>query len=363
MASIFGDSTTKTITQNIPSPTGQKIQDLAYPKAKTYAGQSLKWPTAGGHPAVAPKVGQALTPAQHARLVHLNQVAAPGGPDLNPAQAAKRKQLRQLNAMAGKPIAGTGKPAVAAKPISPVVPFTQPQVQGQADVMAGAGAQKQIAQNAAGAEQFLTSPDILNPATNPAEAASIAAATRPIYQNLMESVLPNVRSGAASAGQYGSSRQGIAEGEAARSADQAAGQVSANIANADYQAGLDAMTKGLGLSPATGTEQTQAGASESAVGEIQQQQQEAQNQARLQQLFYNMGIPLSQAQNLTQMAAGQPGGGTSASTTPGTNLLNAGLGGALTGSQIGSAIGGPAGAGVGAGLGTGAAVLYNVLNG
>jgi hypothetical protein len=78
----------------------------------------------------------------------------------------------------------------------------------------------------------------LDPANNPALQSYMAAATRPISENLLYNVLPNVRSGAAGAGQYGSSRQGIAEALAANKAFQEMGDVSANIANQGYQTGL-----------------------------------------------------------------------------------------------------------------------------
>lgn len=106
-------------------------------------------------------------------------------------------------------------------------------------------------QGAQGAGQFLTSTDILSPETNPFLAQTAQAATRPIFQQLTESVLPSIRGGAIGAGGYGGSRQGIAEGIASRGALQAAGDVTGDIYSRGYGQGLGALQQGLALAPQT----------------------------------------------------------------------------------------------------------------
>lgn len=59
----------------------------------------------------------------------------------------------------------------------------------------------------------------------------VDAAARRLYEQYSEQVLPGIRSGAVNAGQYGSSRQGVAEGLAARGLGYAVGDMSANMYN------------------------------------------------------------------------------------------------------------------------------------
>lgn len=228
-----------------------------------------------------------------------------------------------------------------------VQPMNALQKQGQNMALdAAKGAQTDIAKNAAGGSDFLLN-KALFPETNPALAKTIDAATRPIQQNLMEETLPGLRSGAAVSGNYGSSRQGIAEGLASGRASQAIGDTGAKVANANYQAGLDAMTKALGLAPQTQAMQATPGLTVSGVGEVQQAQKQAERDANLARYFFNNQIPLTKATNLTALANGQPGSTTATSSSGSTGLLQGALGGAGLGSAI-PGIGTIGGAGIGA---------------
>src|SRR5262245_43819878 len=115
-----------------------------------------------------------------------------------------------------------------------VADFTDPQKAGQGIALQAAQDQAGLVGRGAGTSGFLLDPASLTAAGNPMEQAAIDAAVRPIYQNLQEGVLPQLRSGAAAAGQYGSSRQGIAEGLASGRASQAAGDTAAKIAESAY---------------------------------------------------------------------------------------------------------------------------------
>lgn len=93
--------------------------------------------------------------------------------------------------------------------------------------------------------------DVLFPQTNPALAASMDAAIRPITQSYTDSggVLSKIRDGAIGSGQFGSSRQAIAEGIAAgRYADTIA-DTTARMANENYQKGLDTFGRTLAFAP------------------------------------------------------------------------------------------------------------------
>lgn len=146
----------------------------------------------------------------------------------------------------------------------------QPTVQGGVDAqqqLQGAGATgaaglEQILANLRNAtptlEQF-TSGALLDPASNPALQSAISAATRPITDDFLQSVLPRLRSQAISSGQFGGTRQGIAEGLAAQGAQRQIGDISAGLANQAFQSGLDATTATLGQLIGAGADASRTG--------------------------------------------------------------------------------------------------------
>ena len=66
-------------------------------------------------------------------------------------------------------------------------------------------------------------------ANNPALTAAIQAAAGDVNQNLQENLLPAIGDQATGAGQYGGSRQGIAQGIALRGANKQVGDMAAHI--------------------------------------------------------------------------------------------------------------------------------------
>lgn len=216
--------------------------------------------------------------------------------------------------------------------------------------------QQEFAGNIQDANQFLLSPDILDPNTNPALAQWMQAATRPLEQSLMETVLPGVRGEAITAGQFGGSRQGIAEGLATGRTMQAMGDVSANIANQGYQSGLDAMARGLALSPQTMQAMAQPALTQGAVGDVQRNMEQMLLQEQWYKDMYAQMAPFLAAQEVAAMAQGFPGG-TSTATMTGGQPSGGGIGGALSGGMGGLSLAaglgatGPWGLGIGALLG------------
>lgn len=169
--------------------------------------------------------------------------------------------------------------------------------------------------NAAGAaNRFLLSPDILDPRTNPALQGTIDAATRPINENYLETILPSVRGEAITGGQFGSSRQGIAEGLAARGTQNAVGDASSRLAWQGYNTGLNAMQQGLALSPQTIAGMMLPSMAQSAVGEQNRAyEQELINERYFRDMYQKMA-PYMTAQEIAAIGAGIPGGTTRAST-------------------------------------------------
>jgi len=101
------------------------------------------------------------------------------------------------------------------------------------------------------AGQFLTNPNILSPDSNPYLQAQGQAAVSPIFQNLMNTILPGIRNNAGMAGQMGSSRQGIAEGLGIQGAMNTGGNILSDLFSRAYGQGLGAMGQGLSLAPQT----------------------------------------------------------------------------------------------------------------
>jgi hypothetical protein len=255
-----------------------------------------------------------------------------------------------------------------------VAPFDPSQVAGQEKVLgAAAGPQQDLATQGAQTSQFLSG-DVLKPESNPALASYMDAAVKPLYQNLTESTLPAIRSAAESAGPFGGSRQGIAEGLAAGRTAQAAGATTAQIANQGYQGGLDALVKNLGLLPNTIQAQLAPGISTSGVGDVRQQMVQALlNDTNLRETYPQL-LPLLMGQTLAGIGASfQPTGSSTTGTASAANplLQGAGLGIAGLGAlgQAGGA-GGAAGAlgslggglsALGAGAGEGLTALLPFL--
>ena len=135
-------------------------------------------------------------------------------------------------------------------PRSQIQPFDPLQEQAQQQFLnTAAGPATDIAQAAGAAQQFLSGP-VLFPESNPALAAATDAAIRPLIETFEERVLPAVRSEALLAGGVGGSRQGIAEGLAAKELLAQTGDVSATLQSEAFGQGLEALTRGQFAAPA-----------------------------------------------------------------------------------------------------------------
>lgn len=232
---------------------------------------------------------------------------------------------------------------------SQVAGFTPEQVQGQGMALGAAPTQDALAHDAATANRFYTSGDIWNPSSNPNLQGAIDAAVRPIYQNLTEKALPAIRGEAVTTGNFGSSRQGIAEAQATRDAGVAAGDTAAKLAEAEYNTNVDAQLKAMGLVPTIQGAQTAGATTTSGVGDVRQ----AMDQAQLNQLVnafnFDQNAPFLQSKEILSLLQGLPGGTTvSTGNTPQANPFTQALGGAAAGASLGSAIFPGVGTGIGA---------------
>ena len=186
---------------------------------------------------------------------------------------------------------------------------------------------------------------------SPVVQGNIKAAITPLQQQLTESTLPAIRDSAESSGNFGSSRQGIAEGLAAGRESQAEGSATANIINNAYNTNVDAQLKALGLLPQTQGAQTTGSLTQSDVGDVQQSMNQALLGEQVGNYNYDQMAPYLQGKDIMSLLTGMPGGTTvSTGTTPTANPVTGALGGAAAGASLGSLLG-PAGAAGGAGIG------------
>jgi hypothetical protein len=184
---------------------------------------------------------------------------------------------------------------------------TQTQAQNMATGAAG-GPLASEAASAQGAQQFLTSGAALDPSTNPGLAASIKAAQLPIQQNFTETVMPTIRSEGVGAGQFGGSREGVAEGIASQSEQQQEAGVAANLVNQNYQNALDQMTRAMGLTPTVQQASLAPAQAVGAVGDVQQALQQEQLTEAFNRFMFPQEQPISTAEELMGLGAGIPGG-------------------------------------------------------
>lgn len=233
-----------------------------------------------------------------------------------------------------------------------VAQFTDPQTAGQNMALGAAGSQNQLASQGANANNFLLS-DIWNPSTNPNLQNAVDAAVRPITENYQQVVQPGIRDTYQAAGQqFGGSRRNIAEGNAANSYMRNVGDTASQLVQNQYANNLDAYVKGLGLLPQTQAAQTAGAVTTSGVGDVQQNMNQQNINAKVAGYNYDQLAPFLQSQELISLLSGIPGGSnTTVGNTSQPSQAQSALGGAAAGASLGSAIMPGIGTGIGAGIG------------
>lgn len=229
-----------------------------------------------------------------------------------------------------------------------VAGFTAPQTAGQNMALDAAGTQAGIASGAADTLPFFFN-NLTDVNSNPALRGAIDASVRPITENLTQTQLPAIR-GEFGMGNFGSSRQGIAEGLASGQASQAIGDTANKLVNATYDTNLRSMLQALGLVPTVQQAQTAPAATTSAVGDVQQAREQALINADIGNFNYDEWAPFLQAKELFGVAGGIPGGTTTstANNPPPAPGWQQSLGGAATGAALGSLLLPGIGTGIGA---------------
>jgi hypothetical protein len=255
-----------------------------------------------------------------------------GGPDIPKETTTTTKvtlspeQQRLLNmAMPFATSYGSNPPSIA--PISGVAGFSPLEQFANQTRMLGAQRGSRFADSAVGAHQFALG-DVLDIRSNPYLQAATNAAIDPLIKNYERRVLPNIRAGAQQAGQYGGSRQGIAEGIAASDLNRQIGSISANMASQGYQTGLDAFTKALALAPQT-QNMFQYGANQldTIAGRERSIRQGILDES-IRNWMMQQNLPIDVASRIAGLAFGMP---TGQSVTSPTNITGPNFGQSLLG--------------------------------
>lgn len=232
---------------------------------------------------------------------------------------------------------------------STVAGFDPSQAQGQEQALGAAGSVGTLANQGASTTGNLLSQDPFSPTTNPALRGAIDAAVRPVYQNLTDTALPAIRSSSAQTGNFGGSRQGIAEGLAMRGAGQTAADTASKITEDVYKTNVDAQLKALGLLPQTQQAQLAEATTTSGVGDVRQQMAQRLLDQQVGNFNYDQYAPFLQSKEIMSLLTGLPGGSTvTTGSVPQQNKAMSALGGAAAGATLGSAIMPGIGTGIGA---------------
>jgi hypothetical protein len=174
---------------------------------------------------------------------------------------------------------------------------------------------------------------------------------RAVTDNLMQTALPGIRDSAERSGNFGSSRQGIAEGLAIGKSNQALADANATTLNNAYNTNVESQLKALGLLPQTTNNVTTGAQTTSAVGDVRQALDQARLSEQVGNFNYDQLAPFLQSKEIMSLLTGLPGGTTTTTATgPAKNPITGALGGAATGASLGSFLG-PIGSAGGAGLG------------
>lgn len=208
---------------------------------------------------------------------------------------------------------------------STVAPFSANQQWAQQEAMRRAtGDLSSLSDMYKGNAAFLGG-DALNPDSNPFLRDAAAGATRPLYENLMEKVLPTVRGEAVMNGMFGGSAQGIAEAGAIKDTQRQVADTTSSMYSGAYNTGMDRMLSMLGM----GKEIAQGVMAPTQVANAVGGEQQAQSQQQLQEQYmrhmYEQMAPFLAAREgigaTMQQGTGTTTTGTAATPSTGQQVL------------------------------------------
>ena len=259
----------------------------------------------------------------------------------SPEEAARRAQVmgeaQNIYNQSAPQYAQSGYPG--AQP----VPFDYYSLAGQGSAVGASQlAGQNVGQLSQGLNYGLTGAMDVN--NNPYLAKTVNTAMQQIQNKYTDpnGVLANIRSGAESAGQYGGSRQGVAEGIAAREYSQALGNTAAQMYSDAYNKGQDTFARTLATAPQVMQSYALPAQLLSAVGAQREglaQSMEDYNAAQRDWDLNSRWLPLERYANIVYGGGGSQGTSTSTSGAPPRNPLLGATGGGMAGWALGAATG------------------------
>lgn len=192
-------------------------------------------------------------------------------------------------------------------------------------------------QGAYGLNQLIQGADPLN---NPFFQSTLDAIIRPITEGYTQEVLPGIDAGALEAGQYGGSRQGVAQGAASNAYLRNVGDAATQFGTEAYRTGLDSLGRAILAAPAVQQMGLVPGNILTNVGGAQRGIEQEMLNANIDRFNFEQAAPYDA---LTYYAGlvGNPLGQTTTSIGPDTSPSTAAgmLGGAAAGAGLASSMG------------------------
>jgi len=225
------------------------------------------------------------------------------------------------------------------------------------------GGMQSTADSAINANQLMTSGDLLYADSNPYLMQNITDANNLIGRDFRENTMSNTADNAISHGQYGGSRQGVAEGIAARGMGETIQRNTNQMMNNAYNSGLNMMATGVGQTNATMAGGLAPSQVQQDVGAQRQGLAQMGINDSMNAYNFNQNADWDQLGRYQTMLGGNfmGFGGSSSVPTTGSNRALGALGGAASGAAIGAELGSPAGF-WGAGTGAAAGGLIGLLS-
>lgn len=188
------------------------------------------------------------------------------------------------------------------------------------------GAQDLYGQTAASQGMFLD-PSFMDPDKNPYMKRYVESAIRPVTQQLNEQVLPAIGDQALASGNYGGSRQGIAEGIAKRGYLDTVGDITSGMYTDLYGNNINAVQNAMNMSPMIANMGMLPGQIMSNVGATQQAQEQAEIASDVEEYNYNRDLEYNDL--LTLLGVNAQTGGTTTNFQPGQGPLAGMMGTAM----------------------------------
>jgi len=192
-------------------------------------------------------------------------------------------------------------PGTAITPLDPL------EIQAQQQVLDALPQQQELINRAIAAPATIQ--DIANdPLGNAAIIRTIEGALRPLERTFQTSILPNIRGAATTAGQVGSSRQGIAEGLASQGFLDTAGDVAGGIASQAQTSALNALSRSLFALPEFANLPFAPATARATVGAQRRGVEQAFLSEEASRFAAAQVLPFLAAQEVAQLAFGIPAG-------------------------------------------------------